>query len=556
MSLILVNRIFLLFIMIAGFFSCSNDYDYSVSEPLYKKAITDNWSAELVESGQNIAWAKREVILEENLSSFEALGLQINFFGDYLVYWDNVLIGRNGTPSEENINNKTSEVDRLFLVPDSLSTLGLHEVKIQFSRQLVPKSDRSFNLIIGPYKKLVAFPLKQSALASLFAGAFLIGGIYFLILYLSESKIYETLLFSLSCFLFFFLILLEYIKFYIPIHYTDFYLRLEMVSLFTFLISVTIPFFFSLQYELPKKRVFIGSYLLLLTLLYIIPFGSYDFSARMFAIAMWGFLFLISVVGIFRKATGAGVIFLGLILTALVDVFLVFDLSLFMGFMFILLAMFYIVLGKMKLRRRAYEASLVQSERLRNELLKKNIQPHFLLNTLTSLIDWIEESPERGVQMIEALAEEFRLLNEIEQKSLIALRAEIRLCRTHLEVMRFRKEVNYKWEEEIQNDQIKIPPAILHTLLENGITHCHPGKDNSLMFRLECRNSSKEILLTFRTFGELRKKNCDPVEGTGIKYIKSRLTESFGNAWEFTSTRMEDGWENNIKIWNYEGTNS
>ena len=63
--------------------------------------------------------------------------------------------------------------------------------------------------------------------------------------------------------------------------------------------------------------------------------------------------------------------------------------------------------------RKEYEFSLLLSERLKNELLKKQLQPHFLMNTLTSLIDWIEEAPEIGIQFIEALANEFTLLSNM-----------------------------------------------------------------------------------------------------------------------------------------------
>jgi hypothetical protein len=44
------------------------------------------------------------------------------------------------------------------------------------------------------------------------------------------------------------------------------------------------------------------------------------------------------------------------------------------------------------------------AQRLEIELLKKNIQPHFLLNTLTVLIEVIEQAPATAVKLIEAVA--------------------------------------------------------------------------------------------------------------------------------------------------------
>ena len=56
------------------------------------------------------------------------------------------------------------------------------------------------------------------------------------------------------------------------------------------------------------------------------------------------------------------------------------------------------------------------------------------MNTLTSLIDWIEESPKKGVLFIEALAQEFDLLNQIENKKQIPIAQEIALCRPSLQL--------------------------------------------------------------------------------------------------------------------------
>ena len=150
--------------------------------------------------------------------------------------------------------------------------------------------------------------------------------------------------------------------------------------------------------------------------------------------------------------------------------------------------------------RDSYETSLVQSTRLQLALLKKNIQPHFLMNTLTSLIDWIEESPKKGVLFIEALAKEFTLFNQIENQTLIPISQEIALCRSHLEIMEYRKEIKYSWEDEGIDAEQKIPPGILHTLLENGITHSLPQEDNSIQFKLIYELSNDYKSYTFLTF--------------------------------------------------------
>ena len=383
----------------------------------------------------------------------------------------------------------------------------------------------------------------------LFAGAFLIASLYFLFLFLTNKKEPATLVFSISCFLFFALILAEFVKAYLPIHYSQHVIRLKVIGTLMFGISFLIPFYFSMQFPFPRRRLLFIPYVGFL--LYIF-FSRYVFelTSNNMVLSMWLFSFGIVVFGVYKKAKGALLVLITLLLSAIIGFTTPFNKSLFVGFSFILLGMFYLLSLRIKEQRLAYENSLVQSSRLRLELLKKNIQPHFLMNTLTSLIDWVEEAPKKGVLFIEALAKEFDLFNQIENKTLIPIAQEIALCRNHLEIMKYRKEINYSWEDEgIDLDQ-NIPPGILHTLLENGITHSLPQDDNSIHFKLMYKSHSDYKCYTFLTVAANVNQGAKKLkEGTGLKYVKARLTESYQEQWDVVSEAIPNGWKTIIKIY-------
>jgi len=358
------------------------------------------------------------------------------------------------------------------------------------------------------------------------------------------------LIFSICCFLFFILNLTEFITTYVPIHYAYHQIRLETKSVLMFGISFLIPLYFSMQFPYPKQKFSLLVYAGVLIFIFFIKHSFLDFTTRNMAISMWIFSFCIVVYGVYKRKKGARLVVITLLLSLLINFVTPFSISLFVGFSLILLGMFYLLSLRVKEQRLAYETSLVQSTRLRLELLKKNIQPHFLMNTLTSLIDWIEESPKKGVLFIEALAKEFDLINQIENQTLIPISQEIALCRTHLEIMEYRKEINYSWEEEGIDFEQKIPPGILHTLLENGITHSLPLDDNNIKFKLIYKLNNDYRCYTFLTFAaSLRKETNNKKEGTGLKYVKARLTESYHEQWEFTSEPVNQGWKNTIKIY-------
>lgn len=194
--------------------------------------------------------------------------------------------------------------------------------------------------------------------------------------------------------------------------------------------------------------------------------------------------------------------------------------------------------------QRQFSETLVTVNRLELDLLKRQIQPHFIMNTLTALSEWIVTSPDQGVDMIEALGEEFRLLNDFVGKKLVPLESEISLCRAHLKLMSYRQDLNFILESHIDNKGLLIPPAVLHTLIENALTHnryATPSPAFQLTQRL-LDEQTIELTLTAPS-GERVHKTSNSVEvgGLGLTYVRARLEESWGSNVSFTDGECEDG---------------
>ncbi|HZG25634.1 MAG TPA: hypothetical protein VEZ17_13680, partial [Chitinophagaceae bacterium] len=154
-----------------------------------------------------------------------------------------------------------------------------------------------------------------------------------------------------------------------------------------------------------------------------------------------------------------------------------------------------------------------------------------------------------GVTFIQALSGEFEILNQISGCTLIPIRQEIELCKHHLTVMQFRKEVQYHWEDHGIEADDYIPPAVIHTALENGITHSIPLEDGSIRFSLAFSNSREYKQYDLRAVAKNRPVAKKLEAGTGYRYIQARLKESYGDRWEFSSQAVENGWLTTIKIY-------
>ncbi len=541
--------------------SCSQSPVFKEQETVYKigdqpEWASKNWNDEdwgkriaYVPDGQ-VFWSRAKIDILKTPELLHPYGIQLEVYGEYEVFWDGVLIGKNGNPGQEANLPPEGKLWTTFSIPTHLTEQGGHLLAIRSSLHYFPSHVGIYALEIDYYDDLLTDQLIETSYLHIFAGAFLIASIYFIFLFLSDRKEYPMLIFSISCFLFFSLTMTQFIKTTIPIHYSLHVIRLQIIGILMFVISFLIPLYFSMQFPYPKRKPVLSIYAGILLFIFFTKNDRFNFTANNMILSMWIFSFGIVVFGVYKKEKGALLVLLTILLGVLIYFVASFNISLFAGFSLILLGMFYLLSLSIKDQRLAYENSLVQSTRLRLELLKKNIQPHFLMNTLTSLIDWVEESPKKGVLFIEALAKEFDLFNRIENQTLIPISQEIALCRTHLEIMEYRKEINYSWEEVGIDPKQKIPPAILHTLLENGITHSLPLEDNSIKFKLIFESNNDYKCYTFLTFAtRVRQATNEREEGTGLKYIKARLTESYHSKWDFTSEPTNHGWKNSIKIY-------
>ncbi|MCX2681843.1 histidine kinase [Galbibacter sp. EGI 63066] len=552
---------FFLICLIFSVTSCSQKPVFKEYKTLFQigdqqEWATKNWNdknwkerIKLVPDGQ-IFWSRTKVDILKTPDPLKLYGLRLEVYGEYEVYWDGVLIGKNGNPGQEAMLPPEGKLWATFSIPTHLTEEGEHLLAIRSSLYYFPDHTGIWSLDVDYYDDLLTDRLIETSYMHIFAGAFLIISFYFLFLFLNNKNEYPTLIFSVCCFLVFALVLTVFSKDYLPIHYSLHVIRLQIISSLLLGISFLIPFYFSMQFPYSRRGLLLILYAGVLIFIFLVKHHAFDFKAVSMVLSMWCFSFGVVSYGAYKNVRGARLVLVTLLLSMVIFLASGFVISLYTGLGLILLGMLYLLSLNIKAQRLAYENSLVQSTRLRLELLKKNIQPHFLMNTLTSLIDWIEETPKKGVLFIEALAREFDLFNQIENKTLIPIAQEIALCRTHLEIMEYRKEINYSWQEEGIDIEQKIPPGILHTLLENGITHSLPLEDNSIKFKLIFESNSNYKCYTFLTFATRgRQATTNREDGTGLKYVKARLTESYHEQWDFTSEPVNHGWKNTIKIY-------
>ena len=131
-----------------------------------------------------------------------------------------------------------------------------------------------------------------------------------------------------------------------------------------------------------------------------------------------------------------------------------------------------VLLGWLKLRERA-QAPADALARLVE--LQSRIRPHFLFNTLNTAIALVRVDPNRAEEVLEDLAELFRvaLADAGPTAEGVRLDQEVELARRYLaiEQLRFGDRLRVHWQLDPHAADARVPPLLLQPLVENAVRH-------------------------------------------------------------------------------------
>ncbi|MCX6273608.1 MAG: histidine kinase, partial [Bacteroidetes bacterium] len=117
------------------------------------------------------------------------------------------------------------------------------------------------------------------------------------------------------------------------------------------------------------------------------------------------------------------------------------------------------------------------------EMLKSQVNPHFLFNSFNTLIAIIEEDQKTAVSYVEKLSEFFRSIVAYRDKNLIPLREEINLLNNYFFLQKKRYGQHLSLNIKIDDNTLsatQIPPLTLQLLVENAIKHNAVSKESPM----------------------------------------------------------------------------
>ncbi len=521
---------------------------------------TEVWR-ENSDQSQPIRWFRQELVFPEFLPQQEILSIYIPaLLTSYEIFWDEERVGQSGIVSVDRELSKPGVSGQLFHLTPEQSSAGRHTIAIQIYNNRVTSGSLPSPIFIGESSRLTHSLFKRQGVSLFLGGIFAITALFYFFIVGSRkqkrSHIFFSL-FSLSCG--------GHILVSMMIEFGEIPLNLYYSfaiagDLFWFGMLSALPLYLLSHFNSFGKKI-TGSIVVILAILVVLlpRLALYNIIPIRLLPALhelnliYAYLSVFASIGVvigsvIRKRKGSKTIligmiifFIGLTITTLFGV----QNGWAIGFAFLNIFITIAISRQLADERKLYFQTELKSSRLELELLKKHIQPHFLLNSLNSIIAWIEEEPVVAGKLVNALSQELRMLMAYAGEKTIDISQEIKMCSTHLAVMSMRQEKEYSLLINGIKEGVKIPPFILHTLIENGISHGFRKKEEGV-FTISVDQVNEKITIRLHNNGDSTSRPVSSKRGTGLRYVRSRLREIHGTDYAFSTGAVDDGWESII----------
>jgi sensor histidine kinase YesM len=201
----------------------------------------------------------------------------------------------------------------------------------------------------------------------------------------------------------------------------------------------------------------------------------------------------------------------------------------------ITVGVYYVIRYFQGLQKQEQEKSelAIKNKEMQIALLKSQINPHFLFNTLNSISTLMHSSKEKARRVITQLSDIFRYALDSHSDEMVKLIHEINFIENYVKIQQVRFGERLQFETDIDPDclGIEIPPMILQPLVENAVKYGIGPKEDGGTIYLTVRRSGKIIFFEVRDngLGSKAKQIMDgSSSGVGMANTDQRLKSYYG----------------------------
>jgi len=214
---------------------------------------------------------------------------------------------------------------------------------------------------------------------------------------------------------------------------------------------------------------------------------------------------------------------------------------------FLLSFIFRIALAYFTLKQQSEEI-IAQKTQAELNLLKSQVQPHFLFNTLNNIYYEAYLEAPRTASLIERLSDIMRYFVDESPKQEVSLATEIQFLENYiaLENIRIRYDVDITFNKNCDTAK-SLPPMLLITFVENIFKHGIDKTSSHNKINIDLVQQNGRLL--FSTTNTMPGKPLNsPSTGFGIENLRKRLVLLYGNDFELQVQNKGDIYVANLNI--------
>lgn len=216
---------------------------------------------------------------------------------------------------------------------------------------------------------------------------------------------------------------------------------------------------------------------------------------------------------------------------------------------FAILFLTYTYISLKRIQENKIEAARLQGELnlARLENLQRQLQPHFLFNTLNAISNTMYEDVDKADSIIGRLSELLRFSLATSQQPFVTLKQELEITRAFLEIalLRYGDKLQTKYNIDQNSVDIMVPSMILQPLVENALKYAVELSDGTGTIEIITKVLGEELQIDIIDSGA--EENPDDTVasfGIGLSNTRKRLEYLYANKHSLKIIKQENGGTN------------
>jgi two-component system LytT family sensor kinase len=199
---------------------------------------------------------------------------------------------------------------------------------------------------------------------------------------------------------------------------------------------------------------------------------------------------------------------------------------------------------KKRLEQKIIENQKIKHLQTRSQLmaLQSKINPHFLFNTLNTMLNLVYKSPGKVETMILNLSDIYRQVLRLPNNEGITIKEEGNIIREYLEIEKIRmgSRLDFTIYLDPQAANVKIPALLIEPIVENAVIHGISPKPAGGKIDIKITKAENIIEVKVQDNGTGFENN-EPAFGFGLQSIRERLQLVYKEKAKLKITAPKDG---------------